>query len=127
MGAWGRGPFANDAALDWLARVRANPAALAAAFEEACDAPYLEVDEGSSAVAAAAVLALAVDGDAADLDEPARELARTVRADAALRARAVAALDAVVAPTSELRSLWDDAAAGADWRESIARLRARIA
>ena len=38
MGAWGDGPFDNDAALDWLPLVVDRPEALETAFDAACSA-----------------------------------------------------------------------------------------
>jgi len=126
MGAWGSGPFQNDAALDWLARAKLDPQAVELAFERATGPGYLDVDDGASAVAAAAVVAAAVDGDDAGLAESGRAVARELRVDAELRSRAVAALDATLGPSSELRSLWDEGPAGARFRVAIAALRARL-
>jgi hypothetical protein len=126
MGAWGHEPFANDAALDWLASAERDDALLRMAFDVACDSPYLEVDEGSSAVAAAAILAAAVDGNAAALPEAAQQLAQRIDADRSTRARAVDAVDAVLSESSELRALWDEGD-GSAWRDCVAGIRARIA
>lgn len=126
MGAWGDKPFDNDSALDWLSAAADDVGALERAFETALSASYLDVDDGSPAVAAAAVVAAAFDGNVAELPAPARALAGEVRADAKLRAHAVEALDRVLAPESELASLWGEGGEDSDFRRGIEQLRTRL-
>jgi hypothetical protein len=104
MGAWGHEPFANDAALDWLASAEDDDSRVPEAFDLACTSPYLETDEGASAVAAAAIVAAAIDGNTAGLPEGAQQLAHRLQVNGPLRARALQAIDAVVSERSELRS-----------------------
>jgi len=125
MGAWGEGPFDNDSALDWLSEAADDAEAIEQAFDATLDADYLEVDDGSAAVAAAAVVAAAVDGDVSALPDDARALAGNVVADAKLRARAVEALERVLAPASELSELWDEGGDGG-FRRRIEQLRTRL-
>lgn len=129
MGAWGRGPFENDGAHDWLIE-RDGYASDAELCRAAFDAvigveDYLEVDEGQAVVAAAAWLAGARDGDRGGLpDMPGWRGDAPTAEDCA---RAKAALDRILsAPTSELAELWDDAPEGALWRVSVAALKARL-
>ena len=126
MGAWGEGPFENDSAMDWLSAATENPGALPTAFDATREADYLDVDDGSVAVAAAAVVAAAVDGDVSGLPDDARDLAVEITAAALLRARAVEALDRVVAAKSELASLWGEGSGGAGFRHRIEQLRSRL-
>lgn len=126
MGAWGDGPFENDSALDWLSLAAERPGALDAAFDAALSADYLDVDDGSAAVAASALVAAAFDGDVSDLDDGARAVAGAIVADARLRTRAVEALDRVLAPKSELASLWGEGNGGAGFRHRIEQLRTRL-
>lgn len=129
MGAWGREPFENDGAHDWLIGRDAHGSdaeMCAAAFEAVIGVDeYLEVDAGQHVVAAAAWAAGARDGDQAALpdlpdwrgDPPSTALCR----------QAVTALDRILlAPTSELAELWDESPDGALWRVSIAALKARL-
>lgn len=123
MGAWGHQPFENDAAHDWLSEAEADVGAIEGAFERAREASYLDVDDGSSAVAAAAIVAAAADGEMSALPERAGALAGGLTVDASLRASAVTALDVVLGESSELRSLWDG---DAKWRATIESVRKRL-
>jgi Domain of unknown function (DUF4259) len=125
MGAWSDKPFDNDSALDWLSAAD-DVGALESAFETALSASYLDVDDGSSAVAAAAVVAAAFDGNVSELPADARALAGDVKVDAKLRAHAVEALDRVLGPASELASLWGEGGNDSDFRRGIEQLRARL-
>jgi hypothetical protein len=128
VGAWGHGIFENDAALDWLGDVerRGVEVAVTSALGLAASASYLEVDEGSAAVAAAALVAAAVDGDRSALPEDARGIGQGWIPDIETRHLALDALSAVLRPSSELASLWGEGGDAADWRASIAALRPRI-
>jgi hypothetical protein len=126
MGAWESGPFDNDSALDWLGAAEGDPSAVADAFSAAETADYLDVDAGSIAVAAAEIVAAAIEGAFARLPRDAQTLAQELAVDDALRASAQRALDAVLGEKSELRSLWTEGQAGEPWRESIMRLRSRV-
>ncbi|WP_127506032.1 DUF4259 domain-containing protein [Actinoplanes solisilvae] len=63
MGAWGHGPFDNDSAADWCgdlddAAPADRPGLVRAAFTSVLESDsYLESDEGSAVVAAAALVA----------------------------------------------------------------------
>lgn len=129
MGAWGRGPFENDGAHDWLFErddVADDAIACRAAFTAVVDDPdYLEVDAGQHVVAAATLLASGHDGDRAGLpDEVEWRGAKPSAADRSLAARALTRI--LEAPTSELAELWDETEDGALWRVGIAALRARL-
>jgi hypothetical protein len=100
-----------------------RPGTLDAAFDAASSVD-LDLDEGAAAVAAAAIVAAAFDGEVSDLDDEARALSGAVVADARLRARAVEALDRVLAPKSELASLWGNG--GARFRHRVEQLRTRL-
>ena len=128
MGAWELGAFDNDSALDWIDGSDGDAAAVDAAFAAAHGLEYVEEPEGSAIVAAATIVAAAVAGQSEEALPPAAEaLAATLVVDEALRSRAVAALDIVLGGNSELRQLHDEAPTSAQWRDSIERLRARIA
>ncbi len=126
MGAWGPGVFENDAALDWLAVARRGDAreAIESALRAAIEAEYLDVDEGAAAVAAAAIIASACDGQIMSLPEDARSLAADFVPEERARGAAGEALRAVLGPRSELASLWSTSAA---WRGMISNLLDRIA
>ncbi|WP_394850762.1 DUF4259 domain-containing protein [Pendulispora brunnea] len=127
MGAWGHGPFDNDGALDWVSWAEDDTnAAIDSALEQATGAAYLDVDQGSAAVAAAALIAAARDGDMAGLPEDVAALAQDWQPDDTHAARALAALAAVVGAQSELASLWREGTTAAAWEATIERLRERL-
>ena len=128
MGAWGAGPFDNDDALDWLATLSASRdfaagrQALNVAGED-----YLEAPEGSTALAAAEVVAAALGHPAASLPD---EVTAWVNSNASVVAPgdvaiALAAVERVRAGDSELRELWADAA-GDEWLDGVQALRQRL-
>lgn len=131
MGAWGRGPFDNDDAADWLSELqeRGLPAVEAAVEPVAQPEPgYLDAGAGARAVAAAEVVA-ALGG------APARELPAEVTGWLASEPRqhpgelVVAAKAAVLRVTgdgSELAELWDSSGEGEAWRASLADLHRRL-
>lgn len=129
MGAWGREPFENDGAHDWVFERNAAPddsTACRAAFETVVDdADYLEVDAGQAVIAAAALMAAGLDGDTSQT--PPELNWRGDPPSSLDRALAVKALNRVLmAPTSEIAELWDETAEGALWRVGVAALRARL-
>lgn len=132
MGAWGDGTFQNDAALDWLSGVESRGIeAVRDALTRAATTPadgYLDVDDGASALAAAALVA-AASGHGNErlperalgwLDRIASELATD---DLALARRAV---DRVVAPNSELAALWADHGPESGWHQRARALRSKL-
>jgi hypothetical protein len=130
MGAWGSGPFENDDAGDWVYDLEgADDFALVRDALDVAGSRYLDAGEGAAAVAAAVVVAAALDPTVVDnlpeavtawLEDHARQV------DAGDRRLATTALDRVVGERSELAELWDEAPDGPTWREGIAALRARI-
>ena len=113
MGAWGSGPFDNDDAADLLTELADMDAARRAQrVETALILPngYLEVDSGSIAIAAAALVA-ASNGMPLDGPVEAQELIRsgTIPSDDQIRAHAHAALARVSTDESEWHELWAEA------------------
>ena len=131
MGAWGSGPFENDDAGDWVYDLEgADDFALVRDALDVAGSRYLDAGEGAAAVAAAVVVAAALDPSGVEgvpeavtawLDSHARQV------DPGDRRLATAALDRVVGERSELAELWDEAPDGPAWREGVAALRARLA
>lgn len=132
MGAWGPGAFDNDDGADWveefLGAADLAPAREALAATMDSDG-WLEIPEGSRAVAAAAAVASSMDGDVRGLpDEVAEWLEYHPGAGALADARlAIDALERVASVDSELREVWLAAANGPAWVEEIARLVYRLA
>ena len=128
MGAWGSGPFENDDAADWAWELEGadDHDILRKALDRAIDeSSYLDSGDGTVAVASAAVVATAVDGDAQGLsDEVVAYIARAGRPDGPLIGLALRALD-VVAGGGELAELWDEAE-DESWRAGLASLRDRL-
>jgi hypothetical protein len=129
-GAWGDGSFDNDEALDWAATCAAakSTSPVRDALQGALRGKYLEAPQGSSAVAAAEVVAAARGKPSPKLPaelaawikrQPAQELSR-------LAPLARKALKRVRDPkTSELRQLWDEGKP-ARWLEAISDLESRL-
>jgi hypothetical protein len=131
MGAWGVGSLENDSALDWLGFFEDQPdlGLLESTFAAVADAEeddYLEVDEASSAIAAAELVAFA-------MGHPGPELSDTVTAwiaqhrveVAALAPLAVRALERV-ANDSEVAELWEETTDNDAWLADVEGLIGRI-
>ncbi len=127
MGAWGSGPFDNDDAADLLTELAGMDAAgRAQRVQTALILPdgYLEVDSGSMAIAAAALVAAAI-GMPLDGPVEAQELIRsgTIPSDDQIRANARAALSRVSAGDSEWHELWAEADSLAEVEGMLASIR----
>ncbi len=134
MGAWGRGAFENDDALDAVAELVDGTFELDD-LRTAVDSSYVEAPEGAVALAlvevALATLGIA-DPDAA-LDEVDVRLLATQLDDAAYEVILTTAERVVRPDASELYELWEEAGDDelTEWRNaavaSIEQLRAAIA
>ena len=129
-GAWGTGSFENDDALDWAHGFEAKPSmsALVAALESATGTGYLEAPEGSSAIAAAEVIAAIAGKASASLPAGLAAWARKQPKAEGLRRLPLArkAVDRVArGEGSELRELWQESSDAA-WQASIADLERRL-
>ncbi|WP_335933807.1 DUF4259 domain-containing protein [Streptomyces sp. PTD5-9] len=124
MGTWDFGHFDNDSAADFSGRLddapeAERPALIRTALEIAIAADYLDSDEGSEAVAAAALIgAQCPGGEPVTTAYGPDEQLPALPAD--LRPLAAKALDAVLGDNSELRELWED---NEKWTTGITRLR----
>ncbi|MEV5570396.1 DUF4259 domain-containing protein [Spirillospora sp. NPDC052269] len=128
MGTWGAGPFENDQAADFggdlddLAE-RDRPAAIRAALNAvAMEVEYLDADDGTDAVAAAAIVAAQCAGGATVGLEHYGPKGTIPPLPAELRPLAVQALDRVAGENSELADLWADAD-DQEWLEHVRRLK----
>lgn len=113
MGAWGAGPFDNDDAQDFVLDLADAPQQeLQQRLADALALPegYVEAPEASTAVAAAALVAIGAGMAAPDSPTVTDFVgSRTIPASPELRDAARAALDRVVSEDSELWELWQDA------------------
>ncbi|MFD4656755.1 DUF4259 domain-containing protein [Kitasatospora sp. NPDC058444] len=135
MGAWGTGPFDNDTAMDFAdaldeaaegERETLVRTALIRTVPARGPLEYLEYLDGTEAVAAAALVAAQCPGDA-PIDPGYRPGQALPAFTTDLRSLAVEALDRVVAESSELAELWDEAPGGTKWRQDVRRLRTVLA
>ncbi|HEY8428946.1 MAG TPA: DUF4259 domain-containing protein [Sandaracinaceae bacterium] len=129
MGAWGKGPFDNDSAHDWLldAEDVEPDQAVLDALEAVQGVDYIEVDEGSAVVAAATILLAAMRREPLAGPEPAVRMAAALEPTSELRELAVAALDVVLGDRSELAELWAEGGEPDEWRRETEALRDAIA
>lgn len=132
MGAWGAKAFENDSALDWLAELEAGGVealrATLAAVAEAEAEEWIDVDDGSSAIAAAELVAAALGLGAERLPAEATGWLEGnpdafAAEDLSLAQRAVAR---VLGPESELSGLWREGEPDNAWSADVAVLLARL-
>ena len=137
MGAWGYGYFEDDSALDFAAEVEdaAQPATvLREALQTALQAEYLESEEGSAVIVAAAYIDQQLHGTRFSPAGRSKPLAVDSFAErhpavdlAPLRETAVAALRRVLAPDSELHELWaENETDYPAWRQGVEQLLQRL-
>lgn len=123
VSGWDVGPFDNDGAADFCIELddlmeQDRPTAIREALETAVrEEGYLDVDDGSRAVAAAALVAAQCPGGRPVGVGYGPERPIPVLPDD-LRALAVQALDRVTDEDSEVQGLWgEDEDASEEWRE----------
>jgi hypothetical protein len=132
MGAWGEKAFQNDAALDWLAELATGGvAALRSTLSRVADSDQedeVDVDDGSSAIAAAEIVAAALGRGKDRLT-----MAANAWLDAhhgALSAEdlklANRAVRRVLSEGSELRALWDENDSDFAWHSDVGVLLERL-
>jgi hypothetical protein len=132
MGAWGRGVFENDDAMDWTVAFLEGSSvdALQDALDDALDSEdYLDSDQGSYALAAAELLAAATGRPCRDLPSGLGEwaTANPQIATPSLLARARDAVDRVIGEDeSELAELWAESDEFEDWLEEMEELKDRL-
>ena len=130
-GTWSVEPFGNDSALDWAAELESAKdfGPVEAALDAALAPGALDADAGALAVAAAEVLAKArgrgtqKDASTRAIDAWLAGLGR--EPSAALRAKAVRALERVQGSESELAQLWNQGDAAA-WQRNVDALTAAL-
>ena len=132
MGTWGTGSFENDSAADFIKEVVEDGAvALREALEVVLDPEldYIEVEEGSRAIAAAEIIAAITSGDHRNITD-ADLLSWVEEANASSlsgqREQALDAVDRVLGPDSELPELWEDSDDQRDWQRDVQRLRSSL-
>lgn len=132
MGAWGAKAFENDSALDWLSELEADGLdALHDILGAVADTPpdaYLDVDEGSPALAAAEIVAAALGHGRERIP---RRVVRWLDANPSAitaddRELALHAVERVIGDASELRGLWDDAGLDSEWHADVRILLTRL-
>jgi hypothetical protein len=135
MGAWGARAFQNDGAADWAwqvdeavadERIHVVREALRLAAE---NDGYLDIDDASAAVGAAAIVSSQIPGGyvLGAYDGPKCLADGTMPAlPVELRALAVRALDRIVGDRSEWQGLWSEGD-GTEAFEDVARIRESLA
>jgi hypothetical protein len=133
MGTWGPGPFANDAAVEFLDMLRAPSARVVTkVLRELAGAPagkYIDVDDGGAGWAACEMVALAFGyGDDAELlDDHILDLAGKIRPNEEHRLLALEVLRRIAdRDHSELAGLWHEGSDGAKFDTALEHLRVRL-
>ena len=118
MGAWGEKIFENDTAMDFIAPLAEDPLSAPAKLRETLSAvaaspvgEYLDADDGSDALAAAAIVSAARPGSPLDRSDPSVDeyLTKiTPHVPDGLAETAVAAIDRALSSDSELVELWEE-------------------
>ncbi len=127
MAEWGAGPFENDDAADWVYELEESPRL--STLQRALDVAtmrYVEVREGSVAVAAAEVVAATL-GTGRPLPQRATDWLRDNAPEVSDQevALAISAVDRVLGDGSELRALWARSP-DAGWEDATRELRHRL-
>lgn len=132
MGAWGEKAFENDSALDWIAELEGAGVDLLrstlSGVAETDDRDFVDVDDGSAAIAAAEIVAAALGRGGDRLTTAARAWLdqnpnAIVSNDCGL---ARSAVERVLGPGSELRELWDENGADNPWLADVGSLVRRL-
>jgi hypothetical protein len=133
MGTWGPGPFANDAAAEFLDMLRASSARVVTkVLREIAGAPagkYIDVDDGGAGWAACEMVALAFGyGDDSELlDDHVLDLAGKLRPNEEHRLLALEVLQRIAdRDHSELSGLWHEGGDGATFDTALEHLRVRL-
>jgi hypothetical protein len=133
MGTWGPGPFANDAAAEFLDMLRASSARVVTkVLREIAGAPagkYIDVDDGGAGWAACEIVALAFGyGDDSELlDDHVLDLAGKLRPNEEHRLLALEVLQRIAdRDHSELSGLWHEGGDGAKFDMALEHLRIRL-
>jgi hypothetical protein len=133
MGTWGPGPFANDAAAEFLDMLRASSARVVTkVLREIAGAPagkYIDVDDGGAGWAACEMVALAFGyGDDSELlDDHVLDLAGKLRPNEEHRLLALEVLQRIAdRDHSELSGLWHEGGDGAKFDTALEHLRVRL-
>ena len=123
MGAWGSGIFENDTAMDFVGNLADHPKTADAVLREALETAahmggYLDADEGSEALAAAALVSLAANESPVEPEPPVDEYVRKIgrHVPDGLAPLAIEAIDRVLGDESELQELWAEQDAVDEWR-----------
>lgn len=137
MGTWGTGYFEDDAALDFMADIEESTdpkRTLAKAFAVAIKNDYIESDEGTAVIVAAAYVDRQVNGTRFSDDRNGQQLhvdtfpernPSTNLFD--LKSKAVAALNKVLGENSELNELWKESDDSySEWLINVEQLVARL-
>jgi hypothetical protein len=130
MGAWGPGPFDNDAAAELLDRLRASPARiLTKVLREIARTPsgkYIDIDDGGAGWAACAIVALSFGYGDSD-DDQLLDLAGKLKAQEEQRTLALDVLKRIADRTnSELAALWHEGPDGERFDADLQHLRSRL-
>jgi hypothetical protein len=132
MGAWGRGPFDNDAAADFIDELQSSPSRFVAkaltALSNEPTGKYLEIDDGGKGWACCELTALAFGrGDTSSIDDSILDIIAKLKPKEEHRKLALEVLPRLAdRSTSELSALWHEGTEGAKFDAAIENLRARL-
>ena len=133
MGTWGTGSFENDEAGDFAIEFESDGLASLSDALDVAEIEYLDAAQAQRAIAAAEILAIAIEGDAAEDAVISPELHDAIQrhgSDIMPRKRglvrqALSAIERIEADQSELKELWAESD-GEEWLEALHDLRSRL-
>ena len=132
MGAWGNGPFDNDAAADLLDELQTAPARRLTRFlksvTEIPEGEYIEIDYGGRGWAACELVALSFGyGDMSELRDAVIDVIDRLKPEEEQRLLALSTLARIASGEgSELAALWHEGDEGKQFNERMQDLRRRL-
>lgn len=134
MGAWGPNTFQNDTACDWLYELEESEdlSLVHVTIDRVLEVGdrYLDSDLASEALAACEVIAQLKGHEGGD-GSTTQEIKTWIKNHPRLPSQdlvdaALAAIDRILNPPSELVELWEEGDGGQDWKRIVKGLRLRV-
>ena len=124
LGAWGKGSFDNDSALDWVYELEESSDLSAIQSALMMESDYLEVDEGAAILAASEVLLALAGRPRTGLPESVLQWAgqNSSLDPSTLKSAAANGIMRVLSKDSELNGLWEETDEYESWKADVEML-----